>query len=341
MKKLLVCRTDRIGDFILSLPFIEAIKRNYPQVKLDVLISPVLEPLIEFVKGVDDYIIYDKIELKRSWKSFFSLSKQLKRRNYDVAIALNPNLRLHFLLYLSGIPVRYGWAVKLGRLFLTDSLVHTKHKGIMHESQYNMLFLPFIGINNWDRPRPKLFLPEPPTRFFDEVTIAIHPNASCPSKRWPKEKFLQLVRELIGRNFGIVFIGDNFTWPIVSWILKQISDAEKKLVKNLVGSSLRDSVLAISGCDILVSNDSGPVHIASALGVPSVVIFGRNDPGLSPNRWKPLDPYSCYIHKAYCANCLAHKCNNDFACLKAISVEEVMQLVERVLVEVRLKRRLA
>ena len=85
-------------------------------------------------------------------------------------------------------------------------------------------------------------------------------------------------------------------------------------------------------CRLLISNDSGPVHIAVAVGTPVVSIFGRLDPGLSPQRWGPVGPRDIVIHKDVgCKECLAHNCKIGFKCLEAISVDEVLSAAERLL----------
>ncbi|MDD5506234.1 MAG: glycosyltransferase family 9 protein, partial [Candidatus Omnitrophica bacterium] len=85
-------------------------------------------------------------------------------------------------------------------------------------------------------------------------------------------------------------------------------------------------------CALFISNDSGPEHIASSLGVPVISIFGRNQPGLSPRRWGPLGGQAKYLHKnAGCIQCLAHNCKKEFACLKAIKVEDVLSAAESIL----------
>ena len=88
----------------------------------------------------------------------------------------------------------------------------------------------------------------------------------------------------------------------------------------------------LSRCLLFISNDSGPVHVASSVGTPSVVIFGRKDPGLSPERWGPIGASNRVLHKDVgCDICLAHNCVRDFACLKAASSREVISLAEELL----------
>ncbi len=337
MKRILACRTDRIGDFILSLPFLEQIKANYPDVNLDMLVSPVIYPLIKFVPFIDRVFVYDKAEVKGSQAGFKKVLSWIKDGDYDVAIALNPNLRLHYLLFRTGIKRRIGWNIKGGYFLLTDTLRYTKSEASMHEVHYNMLFLPLLGIKKWPRPIPVLKLDKEVNKAFSQITIGIHPFASCPSKRWPVERFLRLSKELLYLGYGLVFIGGQESIDIVRQIIEELPQDLRLYVKNRAGIPLDESVYSIASCDVLISNDSGPVHIASALGIPSVVIFGRNDPALSPARWRPLHYESVYIHKPSCDICLAHKCRKDFQCLRNIEVEDVMEVLNSVLVNVKLR----
>ncbi len=336
--KILVCRTDRIGDFVLSLPLVDELKKKLPQAKVDVLVSKPVDKLLKFCPQIDDVIIYDKYYLKTRLRNMLDFSREIKNRNYDIAIALNPNLRLHWLLWLSRIPRRLGWKVKGGGLLLTDTLVHTKALGMMHEYRYNLLFLELLGLDPpTTRIYPRLVLDRRVDKAFSQITVGIHPHASCPSKMWPIENFKDLTIRLLEEGYGVVFVGNEEAKRIAQDIVEVIPKKYRIRVKIRAGLPLDESVYAIASCDVLVSNDSGPVHIASALNIPSVVVFGRNDPGLSPMRWKPLHPEARYIHKASCPVCLAHKCKLGFECLKAISVDEVYSELDNVLIHVRLR----
>ena len=107
----------------------------------------------------------------------------------------------------------------------------------------------------------------------------------------------------------------------------------KGKVINLAGkTSISQLTSILKRCALFISNDSGLVHIASAIGTPVISIFGRSQPGLSPKRWGPLGKRDRYLHKEVgCIQCLAHNCQKEFACLKAISVEDVLKVAEDIL----------
>jgi ADP-heptose:LPS heptosyltransferase len=160
--------------------------------------------------------------------------------------------------------------------------------------------------------------------------VAIHPSASCPSKRWMPERFAQVADRLVQER-GVkvcVVAGTSETAHT-----DRMVGAMRQPVVNLAGR-LRVAELAalLARCRLLISNDSGPVHVAAAVGTPVVDIFGRNQRGLSPRRWGPLGEGHVILHKEVgCVTCLAHQCDIEFLCLTSLGVEEVYQAAVSVL----------
>ncbi|MDD5044914.1 MAG: glycosyltransferase family 9 protein, partial [Candidatus Omnitrophica bacterium] len=160
--------------------------------------------------------------------------------------------------------------------------------------------------------------------------VVINPTASCPSKVWPAERFAEAANRLILEHRAkIAVISSRKDLAIAQSVIRGINS----LVIDLTGKtsvSQLASLLKRSG--LFISNDSGPVHIASALGIPVVSIFGRNQKGLSPRRWGPVGKGDIFLHKpAGCIECLAHNCVKEFECLKAITVDDVLKAVGTIL----------
>jgi len=138
---------------------------------------------------------------------------------------------------------------------------------------------------------------------------------------------------------GVSYFWDTFKILIIAQGKENVAIADELAknirypVINLAGElTLSRLAAALKRCAILISNDSGPVHIASAVGTPVISIFGRNQAGLSPLRWGPVGRQDKYLHKEVgCSVCLAHKCEISFDCLKAITVEDVLKSVDDVL----------
>ncbi|MBN1527106.1 MAG: glycosyltransferase family 9 protein, partial [Candidatus Omnitrophica bacterium] len=162
------------------------------------------------------------------------------------------------------------------------------------------------------------------------AVIAVHPGASCPSKRWSAERFAQAADRIAERYDARVVI-------IASEKDRVFGDKVASLMKrpplNLSGkTSVADLASVLKRARLFISNDSGPVHIACAVGTPVVDIFGRNDRGLSPRRWGPTGANDIVLHKEVgCEVCLAHNCKLGFKCLDAITVDEVVGAAEKIL----------
>ena len=162
----------------------------------------------------------------------------------------------------------------------------------------------------------------------DIPIVAIHAGSSSPSKRWPKEYFSRLVEILSRRNrTQVILVGGTGEMEISQSLIPR--GMESRVVDFTGLLNLRELAAMFAQCALLVSNDSGPVHIAVAVGTPTVAIFGRNRPGLGPKSWGPLGEQDTVVQKDVgCVVCLADDCEIDFKCLKELSVEEVYQAVD-------------
>jgi len=337
-KRILIMRTDRIGDVLLSTPVIKALREAYPYSYLAMMVSPYAREIVEGNPYLDEVILYDKDSQHKSWISSFKLARQLASKRFDLAIILHPTNRVHLLAYLCGIPMRIGYDRKFGFL-LTNRLKHLKQRGEKHELDYNLDMVEYLGIE----PKSKqLFMPikedseqwvkvllEKSGISFKDKLLGLHPGASCPSKVWPLERFAEVADRLADKyGFKVIIVsGKNDSAKA-----KVVAQAMKSPAVNLAGeTSLSQLACLLKRCALFISNDSGPVHLAVAVGVPVISIFGRQQAGLSPKRWGPLGAKDKVLHKsAGCIECLAHNCVKSFACLKAITVEDVITAAESV-----------
>jgi heptosyltransferase-2 len=338
-RRILIVRTDRIGDVLLSTPVIKALRQKYPQAYISMIVSPYARDIVEANPYLDEVIIYDKDIKHKSWMRSLKFASRLKKKRFDLAIILHPINRMHLIAFLAGIPLRLGYNRKFG--FLNNfRKTHTKQEGLRHEAEYNLDLLSDLGVGGNAR---DLFMPiktESEQWVRDllasngiketDKLLAINPGASCPSKIWPADRFAQVAETLAKRhNFRILIVAGAKDIPLANMVAQKLGDR----ALNLSGkTSVSHLASILKRCSLFISNDSGPVHIASSLGVPVISIFGRNQPGLSPRRWGPLGRRDKYLHKDVgCIQCLAHNCKKEFACLKAISVEDVLSAAESIL----------
>jgi len=338
-KKILIVRLDRIGDVLLSTPVIKAVRDAYPESHIAFMVRPYCRDIVEGNPYLDEVIIYDKEAREEGFLGNLRFIAALCEKKFDLALILHPTVRTHIVAALAGIPQRVGYDKKWGFL-LTVRIPHTKQFGLKHEIDYTLDILRHIGIEAGES---ALYMPvsrmseEKVGKIFsgsgikeDDAVIVINPSASCPSKRWPAERFAEAAERLAERYRAKVVV---------------ISDSKDKAFGDRAASAMRRWNLNLSGrttvgdiasvlrrARLFISNDSGPVHIACAVGAPVVAIFGRNDKGLSPKRWGPVGKSDVVLHKDVgCETCLAHNCKISFKCLEAVTVDDVISAADRIL----------
>lgn len=337
--RILIVRLDRIGDVLLSTPVIKAVREAYPDSHIAFMVRPYARDIVEGSPYLDEVIIYNKEGSEKGPAGNAKFILGLRKRKFDMAIILHPTARAHIVTFLAGIPDRVGYDRKLGWL-LTKRIPHLKQLGLRHETDYALDMVRYIGIE----PKAKeLYMPiskESEGRINDiferygvkgsDKIVVINPSASCVSKRWSAERFAKVADKLVeGKNAKVIIIsgqsdknfGDN------------VANGMRQGRINLSGkTSIGDIASLLKRSSLFISNDSGPVHIACAVGTPVIAIFGRHDRGLSPLRWGPTGKRDIVLHKDVgCGICLAHKCKYGFKCLKAVTVEDVLSAAESIL----------
>ena len=338
-QRILVVRTDRIGDVLISTPVIKALRDHYPMSFIAMMVSPYTRDLVEGNPYLDLTIAFDKDKKDAGFLATLSFAHKLKKMKFDVVIVLHPTVRVHLICFLAGIKERIGYDRK-APYFLTKTFPHTKQRGEKHEAEYNFDLLVPLGILEVKK---DLYMPikETSERFVEDFLkdigvsekdkiVAINPAASCISRRWPLQKFADLIDQLITTyNVKVLIVADT--------IHRTLSEEVLRLARsNPYDCSGRFSLSQLASlfkkCALVISNDSGPVHIAAAVETPVISIFGRNQPGLSPQRWAPLSKVHAVFHKKTdCTPCLAHDCLNQFKCLEAITVSEVLDQAGQIL----------
>jgi heptosyltransferase-2 len=233
---------------------------------------------------------------------------------------------------LARIRERIGYDWKLGFLN-TRVLKHRKHLGQKHETEYVLEFLKVLGVPNFDRTMYMPIYKEAEEwvggflkehGLHDSKIVLMHPQASCPSRLWPQDYYNRVAETIIYMHkANVIYVG----------VERDKAIKEGNGVLNLTGKTTISQLASlIKHSNLLISNDSGPVHIAVALGTPVISIFGRSQPGLSPKRWGHSNANSVFLHKVVgCEVCLAHDCEKGFACIKAIEPKEVLLCADKFL----------
>ncbi len=338
-KRILIVRTDRIGDVLLSTPVIKSLRENYPHSYIAVMVSPYAKDIVEGNPYLDEVIIYDKDGKHRGWRRSIEFAHKLKKKSFDLAVILHPTNRVHIVTFLAAIPRRVGYNCKFGFL-LTDKIRYIKQSGEKHELEYALDLVRYLGIEPKDKSTfmpirkesedwvEELFRDE--RVFPDDKLLAINPAASCPSKVWPAERFAEAADRLIEKyGFKVLVISGPKDMKAAEAVISNM----RHPAVNLSGkTSVSQLASLLKKCSLFISNDSGPVHIASSVGTPVISIFGRLQKGLSPERWGPRGLRDRILHKEVgCIECLAHNCVKGFACLKAITTSDVLNMVDSII----------
>ncbi len=337
-KKILLVRTDRIGDVVLTTPAIRAVRHSFPESFLAMMVQPYTSGVVKNNPHLNEVIIYDKRGKHKSLWGSFKFIRALIRKEFDLAFIFHPTNRVNIITFLAGIPERIGYNKKCGFL-LNKKLPGEKFKGEKHELEYNLDVIAARGIPAANKEVEMCLNREEEdfgTRFLrdnelnkDVPLVAMQPGASCLSKRWKVERFAEAGKKL--RESGpvnFVIIGSNEEGLLLESLKKLLGGK----VITAQGLALGDLASILKRSRLFISNDTGPVHIAAAMKTPCIVIFGRKQPGLSPRRWRPWGEEHIILHKDVgCEECLAHNCRKDFQCLKAVSGEEVFQAAKKIL----------
>ena len=336
--RILIVRTDRIGDLVLSTPAIRAVRACYPNGYLAALVQPATRPLLDGHPALDDLFVLDKQGRHHGWAGMRRLADDLRARRFDLALILHTTTRVVLLTWLAGIPRRVGYARRLGWL-LTDPHPYEKRFGERHELDYTLDLVRAAGIPADDRTLEIAWSPAgqgvvaqwlaqagvgPADRL-----ILLHPGASCRSKRWPPARFAAVADRLAAAGARVAV----FAGPGDEGLAREVQrQARTPVLMPPAPFTLAELPWLLKRAQGLISNDSGPVHVASAAGTPVVAVFGRWGGGLSPTRWGPTGPRSAVLHHDVgCRPCLAHRCRIGFICLDAVTVDEVVAAAERVM----------
>ncbi len=293
-RNILIIRNDRMGDLLMSLPAVHEIRRSYPKAEVLLLLREELIPLLRDHPDIDRLIPFPH-HSGSGWIQILRWAPKLRCLKADAAVILNPTRLFHVAAFLAAIPIRVGYRRKCGFL-LTRSMSDSKASRRLHETQFNLELVRLLGT----RPVPcELRLPANSHRLIEAdrllqqhglfrpglpPPIAVHPWTSDPAKNWPLDAFFELLRSLAGSQGPFLILGG--TEEVVQM------DSWKSRIGPLAADLVGQVPLALlpallRRCSLLISNDSGPVHVAAAVGTPTLVVAPRQH-GEKLERWRPL-----------------------------------------------------
>jgi lipopolysaccharide heptosyltransferase II len=349
-KRILVIRLDLIGDLVLSLSVVHLLKRTYPDAEIDLLALPSSAKIATSDPDLSEIIAYDPniwrrpqaLLRLRNWRALRALRKRLHARQYDLAMSVFGNWAA-MLAVVSGAPRRIGFAGEAYAGFLTDSVPgrHWEDPSIpLHEADYCLQLTQKAGANISPDDRIPHLTVDPQARLEIEQLllqegiqpgsklIACHVSSNNgQAKRWPVPYWAILIDRLIHEDGDrVVLTGAANDLPLIELILRRTH--ERPI--NLAGkTSLTQLAALLQRADILITGDSGPMHIAAAVGAPLIAIHGPTNPAHSG----PLSPKATVLRSdIWCSPCYDAKSPADCRffttqCMKNITPDQVITVI--------------
>ena len=352
MEKILVCHTGAwIGDMVLLTPSLRVLKQEFPDASLTLLLRPLVADLMKTNPYVDRRIVDSKIG--SGYLSFTRMVWKLRRYNFDMAVVMHPtSIRNALLPFFARIPIRVGSTYKVRDLFLTATCqnrtdIHEVEKYLNVVGTFTDKNSRYLNVNDkakpdfatqlefWhtdeDRQVILKILTEEGVTDNDRL-LAINLGTTWMTKQWRVENFDKVIEQILERlpNIRIVLVGSS----------AELSLAENMKFSgstiNLIGKTdLLQLGALLELCDVCLTCDSGPMHIAAAVGTPTVSLFGAT----SPVRHRPYGSGHRIIEKPVaCRPCYNRSCNRKdtrFLCMKEIAVDEVTETLVEKLSEIK------
>ena len=321
-----------IGDFVRCHSVVKLLNARFPDRPVDMLASTLCAPLTDYMPGLRRAVVVDLPRGRLAVAQQRALAQRLKREDYGTALVMPRTWKSALAPFLAGIPVRTGFFGE-ARLCLLNDLRYGERKLPRMVDRCAALALPPRAEHPREWPAPELKVARSEVDawrrehgFTDDAPIvALAPGAVGPSKRWPAAAYAMLVRNLLDANLGVWVVGG-----------PQEKDLAKEIIgethaRDLTGADLRNAILALAAASIAVSNDSGLLHVAAALGTPSIGIFGPT----SPWHWAPLNRLAATIETATkldCRPCHKPVCRLvHHRCMRDIRPEHVFAAVDQAL----------
>lgn len=336
-KRILIIQTAFIGDVILCTPLVRNLRKIFPDSFLSFLLIPETKNVLENNPHLDEILVYDKRK-KEGISGFLQMLSRIRKGEFDLAVIPHRSMRSALLAYLSGIPERIGFDRSAG------SFLFTRKEGYpteTHEVDRNLSLLSSISAESADA-SPELF-PSPEDFSYvrqllldsgireQDRIVGIAPGSVWATKRWLPERFAEVSQLLVDeKGAKIAFIGSEDDLDICGRIADYMNGNPLVLAGR---TSILQSAAMISLCKVVLSNDSAPVHIASAMKTPVAAIFGSTTPEFG---FGPYGVKHAILQKGvYCRPCGIHgrnKCPEEhFRCMKEITTQEVFQAISPLL----------
>jgi len=327
----MVRATNWIGDAVMSVPAIEALHARFPQAEIVLVAKPWVGELYWHHPAVSRQIVYNPDGEHQGLRGSWKLVRELRAERFDAAILLQNAFHAAWMAWCARIPVRIGYARDGRRALLNEPVEVPPSVAFGHQAYYYLHLLFRAGLT--DKPEPvqeiRLHLAEYEKQWAAKrlealglggprFLVGLNPGASFgPAKRWLPERYAALADRLIGGlNADVLIFGSRAESPLAETIAHMMKHTPALVAGE---TTLRQLMALLERCHLIVTNDSGPMHLAAALGLPTVAIFGStNERATGPlgSRVRVLK------HPVACSPCGLRECPIDFRCMQGVSVDD-------------------
>jgi len=334
VRNILVVSANWIGDCIFSAPVFAALKEYFPQARIVCMGVARVREVLESIPFIDEVMVYDEEGAHRSFWAKWKFARSLGSRKFDLAFLLRPSYSRALLLAAAAIPVRIGYAKKGKGRFLTR--IVSEQEGLLHRSDHYLRILEEAGIpvnrrqcvlrvGENESERVKVLLREKGIEPKENF-IVLNPGGNWDLKRWPLERYIKLAQALLQQNRKVVLTGAEKDTGLAGRIHQE---AQHEHLIDLSGkTSLKELMALLQKAKLVVSGDSGPLHMASSVGTPVVALFGPTRAEVTAPRGKGKSrllqkEIGCNLLPCYFLDCP----NNQ--CMQAITLEDVLHEIKR------------
>ena len=340
-RNILVRAPNWIGDAVMCEPAVRGLRSLFPEAALTILAKPAIAELFIAHPGIHGVLVYDDKGAHAGISGKWSLAGTLRRHRFDLAVLFQNAFEAAFLAWLAGIPRRYGYATDGRVFFLTEPVAVPNGRMPVHQVEYYWNLLRPLGMAG-GATRPTLLVSEDEDRMVDvrltsagidssDLVIGINPGSTYGSaKRWLSDRFAEVGKRLVrrleqteGAHVAVAILGAKGEESLGKDIAAQLGGRSVVLSG---ATTIRELMAVVKRCRLLITNDTGPMHIAAACGVPVVAVFGPTD-------WRTTAPYgqerSIVREAVDCAPCLLRECPIDHRCMTRIPVDRVYETAVR------------
>ncbi len=335
MQKILVINVNWLGDVIFSSPIFKALRENYPKAEITCLAPIRVKEILESIPFIDEIITFDERGTHRTLLSKFNMIRTLSKKKYDIAFILHKSFTRALLAYLSGIPVRVGYATKNRRRLLTHPIPEPAEP--VHRSDYYINMFESFGVKFRDK---KTFLSvsvEAKDKIDDllskngirreDYLLVVNPGGNWALKRWPADNFNKLLKKVsFYEGIKIVISGA----PKDKLLAENISKGMNKKALIIAGEmSIKELIALMKRADLVLSADSGPLHLANALGTKTIAIFGPTNKNITGPKGSGEATILCKDIGCNRTPCYFLECANNL-CMQAVNADEVYREIVRI-----------